>query len=252
MARYYKRRNYRHRYNRYRFSKFNTYKNRSSKAQASQIYQLNKKINRIESKTKPEMKIGRKDDFMTLTTRYENLGQLWNHSIKLITSSDGVNFHSDTIQKGLFCRLNGLTIWGNIYRTDINATHTAGFLRLIVLQYRQARSAGISMPDIFSGYNDSTFTNMTSTILTEPFKDHITSTVKILSNKVYKLNNNDINNIPFKISIPGRRLINFAMNSTEDIAKGDICVVAVYGQDNITNTYAYKINMSCKIAYTDA
>lgn len=251
MARYYKRRNYRRRYNRYRFSKFSTYKNRSSKAQASQIYRLNKKIDRLEYKTKPEFKVGRKDTFMSLTTRYENIRQLWNHSIKLITGSDGIDFHTDEIQKGLFCRLHGLTIWGNIVRTDPNATHTAGFLRLIITQYRQARSAGISMPDIFSGYNDSTFTDMTSTILKEPFKDHVSSTIKILSNRVYKLNNNDINNVPFKITIPGRRLINFAMNSTEDIAKGDICVVAVYGQDNITNTSAYKINMSCKICYTD-
>lgn len=240
------------RYRKFRFSKYNTYKNRSAKSQAYQIYSLNKKINRLENKTKPEFKTGRKDDFMSLTTRYENVGQLWNHSIKLITSTDGVNFHSEDIQKGLFARLCGLTIWGNIVRTDPNATHTAGFLRLIITQYRQARSAGISMPDIFSGYNDSTFTNMTSVILKEPFKDHVTSTVKILSNRVYKLNNNDINNVPFKVTIPGRRLLNFSMNSTEDIAKGDICVIAIYGQDNTTSASAYKITMSCKICYTDA
>lgn len=250
MVRRYRRTNYRRRY-RTRYSRYSTYKNRSSKAQASQIYNLNKRINRIEYKTKPEIKVGRKDTFMLLTTRYENVRQLWNHSIKLITASDGIDFHSDTVQKGLLCRLQGLTIWGNIQRIDPNATHTAGFLRLIVVQYRQARSAGISMPDIFSGYNDSTFTDMTSKVLKEPFKDHVTATVKILANRVYKLNNNDVNNLPFKVSIPGRKLINFSMNSTEDIAKGDICVIAVYGQDNITNSTAYKIDMSCKIAYID-
>lgn len=250
--RYSKRRYYKRKGNKRTFSRYNTYRYRSSKAQAYQIYSLNRKINRLESKTKPEFKTGRKDDFMSLTTPYQSARQLWNHSIKLITSTDGVNFHSEEIQKGLFARLAGLTIWGNIFRTDSNATHTAGFLRLIVVQYRQARSAGISMPDLFSGYNDGATSDMTSVILKEPFKDHVASTVKIITNRVYKLNNNDINNVPFKVTIPGRRLLNFSMNSTEDIAKGDICVVAIYGQDNTTTASAYKITMSCKICYTDA
>lgn len=250
MARRYKSK-YGRRYRKRTFSKYNTYKYRSAKSQAYQIYALNKKINRIENKTRPEFKTGRKDSFMTLTTPYESVRQLWNHSIKLITSTDGVNFHSADIQNGLFCRLCGLTIWGNILRTDSNATHTAGFLRVIVVQYRQARSAGISMPDLFSGYNDGATSDMTSVILKEPFKDHVASTVKIITNRVYKLNNNDINNVPFKITVPGRRLLNFSMNSTEDIAKGDICVVAIYGQDHTTTASAYKITMSAKICYTD-
>ena len=39
------------------FSKYSTYKNRTSKAQAYQIYRLNKKINYIQNRTKPEVKI---------------------------------------------------------------------------------------------------------------------------------------------------------------------------------------------------
>lgn len=234
------------------FSRYNTYRNRSSKAQAYQIYSLNRKVNRLEAKTKPEFKTGRKDAFMTLTTRYSSIRQLWNHDIKYATTNQGIDLHSSSVQNGLFCRLCGLTLWGNIVRTDSNATHTAGMLRLIIFQYRQGRHGGVTMDDLFSGYNDGETSDMNSIILKEPFKDHISSTVKIVSNRVYKLNNNDINNVPFKISIPGRRLLNFAMNSTEPQAKGDIGVVAIYGQDNTTSASAYKINISCKLCYTDA
>ena len=52
--RYTKRRTYRKTSNRKKFSKYSTYKNRSSAAQANQIYQLNKRITRVEKKNKPE------------------------------------------------------------------------------------------------------------------------------------------------------------------------------------------------------
>lgn len=92
------------------FSKYNTYKNRSAKSQAYQIYQLNKKVNRIEAKTRPEFKTGRKDEFLTLNSYFTG-NQLWTHGLAMITSADGVNLHDEQIQKGLFCRLCGLTVW---------------------------------------------------------------------------------------------------------------------------------------------
>lgn len=141
---------------------------------------------------------------------------------------------------------------GKYSKTDANATHTAGMLRLIVAQYKTSRSAVLDMDDIFSGYNDGSNSTMNSSILKEPFKDHISSTIKIISNRVYKLNNNDINNVPFKVSIPGRRLLNFSLNSTELVGRGDIHIIAIYGQDNKTTSSAYKITMSAKLCYTDA
>lgn len=248
MVRYYKRRYYRRRYNRFTFSKFNTYKNRSSKSQARQIYQLNKKINRIEAKTKPEFKTGRKDSLLTLNSYFTN-NQLWTHGLSMITSTDGVNLHDEAIQHGLFCRLCGLTLWGNVERVNVNATHTAGFLRLIILQFRQARQDSLTMADMFSGYNEQ---DMNSSIMKEPFKDHISASVKIIANKVYKINNNDINNVPFKVSIPGKKLLNFSENSTEPVAKGDILVCAILGQDKATDATAYRMKLSCKLCYTDA
>lgn len=215
----------RYRYKKTTFSKFNTYKNRSAKSQAYQIYALNKKVNRIEAKTKPEFKTGRRDAFLTLNSNH-TASTLWNHGLAMVTSTDGINLHDESIQKGLFCRICGLTVWGNIERVDVNATHTAGFVRLIIVQFRQCRQDSLTMGDIFSGYQEAT---MTSTIMKEPFKDHIGASVKIIANKLYKLNNNDINNVPFKISIPARRLLNFAENSTEPVAKGDILVIAILG-----------------------
>lgn len=248
MPRRYSKRGYR---KNFKFSRFNTYKNRSAKSQAYQIYQLNKKINRIEAKTRPEFKTGRKDAFIEVTTKYQT-NELWNHTIKTATTDDGINLHSDEIQHGLFARLCGLTLWGNISRTLASATSVAGMVRIIVFQYRQARQDGVSMPDIFSGYNDGTGSSMTSSILKEPFKDHVSSTIKIITNRVYKLTNGDINNVPFKISIPGRRLLNFSMNSTENRARGDIGVCVIYGQSAQTTASAYKITMSAKLCYTDA
>ena len=119
----------------------------------------------------------------------------------------------------------------------------------MVFQFKEARQDSISMDDIFSGYNEA---DMNSSIMKEPFKDHISASIKIVSNKVYKINNNDINNVPFKITIPGRKLLNFAENSTEPVAKGDILVCAVLGQDKATEGVAYRMKLSCKLCYTDA
>ena len=66
--RYYKKRNVGRRYKNRTFTRFNTYKNRSSKAQAYQIYKLNKKVNRVYKLTKPEVQIYTDD-------KYNNNGQ---------------------------------------------------------------------------------------------------------------------------------------------------------------------------------
>lgn len=47
----------RYRKRRGKFTKFNTYRHRSAKAQANQIYSLNKKINRVYKLSKPEIQI---------------------------------------------------------------------------------------------------------------------------------------------------------------------------------------------------
>lgn len=62
----YKKRTYKKRryYRRKKLSKANIFGNKSAKGQAKQIYSLNKKINRIEKQTKPEMKIYENTNWM--------------------------------------------------------------------------------------------------------------------------------------------------------------------------------------------
>lgn len=257
MVRRYRRRNYRRRGYRTRYSRYSTYRYRSAKAQARQIYGLNKKINRIEKRTKPEIYYARKDNLLTDNLRYSNVLQLWDHKILHLTGpandvTDGQGVNLQKIINGQLCRLQGVKIWGELTRTTTSGVGIGGFVRFIAVQYKQSRQSGFSMTDLFSGYDDSTAGAMTTSILTEPFKNHVSTVGKILFNKVVSLNNSLTNNRAISLYIPASKLITWMNNSTDPVNKGDIDLAVIYGQNATTDEVKFRISLNLQVWYTDA
>ena len=234
--RYYKNKS---RYYKSRFSRYNTYKNRSAKSQAYQIYSLNKRIDKIERRTKPEIAYARKDNMFTDNLRYQEAAQLWNHKILHLTgpngndtAGQGVNLQN--VITGQTCRLQGIKVWGELCRTSNAVVGVGGYVRFLAVQYKQSRQSGISMTDIFSAYDDSADGAMTTTILTEPLKNHASTVGKILFNKVISLNNALISASRISLYIPASKLITWMNNSTDPINKGDVDLIVIYGQNTTT------------------
>ena len=258
--RYSKKRYYRRKYKNFyrrKFSRFNTYKNRSAKSQAYQIYSLNRRIDRIEKRTKPEIAYARKDNMFTDNLRWEDVTQLWNHKILHLTGPNGnetpgqgVNLQN--VITGQTCRIQGIKIWGELSRTSSAVVSVGGYLRVLAVQYKQSRQSGLSMTDIFSAYDDSSAGAMTTSVLTEPLKNHASTIGKILFNKVISLNNTLINNAPISIYIPASKLITWMSNSTDPINKGDVDLVVIYGQNTTTDAAKFRVSMNVQVWYTDA
>lgn len=122
---------------RYKMTKYNLYRKRSSKQQAMQLYRLNKKVNRIQYATKPEIKI------------YQNqvqtsVGDLCNYTFGTLTN---VSSFINTIQ-GRLCRLQDISAWFTEYMnptaTNVQYTTTT---RVVVFQLRQGSSEIPSVPE---------------------------------------------------------------------------------------------------------
>lgn len=134
--RYYRRRRGYRRGRRYALSRYNTFRYRSSKAQANQIYRINKKVNRIERETKPEIKT-------SLNSYSFNVGDYCNYSFGSLTQ--GQNFQFD----GRLCRMQNITAWWVVYKDplyvpDLQFTAT---VRVVVYQLREMSSGIPSTPN---------------------------------------------------------------------------------------------------------
>lgn len=240
--RYSKRRYYKRRYNKYKFSKYNTYKNRSSKSQANQIYQLNKKINRIEYRTKPE--------FKTLSVKAHPL--IETPTTGYATHEFWHIFHADTVEfndmiDGSFARLINIKFWGNFYRPDTANSSLHSWARIVVFQYPRVRGDRVSVPDMITGYTDQTVLDSDINL---PFADHITQTVKILADKKMLLSNSNVKNKPFKFNVKPK--YNYAKNQNENVAAGDISVLIIMKQSSSTTVSQAAMDINFKMCYTDS
>lgn len=193
--------------NRKKFSKFSTYKNRSSKAQANQIYQLNKRISRVEKKTKPEYLHYDSNliDFDTLAD-----GTWSYHNKNLLTNAANENM-KDKIVGDKF-KLVKLQIYGFIKRR----TNLYGALQLpndMVNTFNQPSFYGIFIigltpkatsdsPLITQFVDFDSVVDQPDLIYKAPLKPGCKSLMKILKVKKFKITNNDVECVPFKISIP--------------------------------------------------
>lgn len=207
--RYFRRRRVYRGRRRYAISRYNTFRYRSAKAQANQIYRINKKINTIQKMQKPEIK--------TWLQNYTfNVGDYCNYSFGSLTK--GQNFIFD----GRICRMQNINAWFILYMDPgmvglapdmVNYTATA---RVIVYQLKEATTNIISTPsEIFNITGSEESSNVRSVrkqawmrAIYGPLHEGISSRVKILrdfkitlgpthhrSAKAVKLKNKQIGNI---------------------------------------------------------
>lgn len=126
-----RRRNYRRRRTprRYKLSRLNTYRYRSSKAQANQIYRINRKINAIQKRTKPETKIFQNTYNFSMS---EYCGDIF--------GSLTTGMHSAI--KGRIARVQDIGGWFNIWKSpSVAENNFTSTIRIVVYQIRQSMSS---------------------------------------------------------------------------------------------------------------
>lgn len=231
---YYKKK-YGYRKNYRKYSKFNLYKNRSSKSQAYQIYNLNKKINNIEKKTKPEVKPVNQLIFDL------NQAQYAASTVHKITKK--INF-TDIIQGNLL-RLQNILLYGNLRATDSNNSDNiqifTEYFRFMVVQ---TKTLGQVPPDeLLLNYNDMSFVR-------SPLNTGFSQTVKLIYDKVY-VTNNTYNSRNCKINLKKLSNIRRKLISSDPVEyqyEGDIYVYIYIG--NTASTYT-NIDIQSKICYVE-
>ena len=214
------------------FKKSNLYAHKSAKAQAGQIYKLNKKINYIERKTKPEVKIEHTELFNT-GAESMNAG---NVQLKEYT------YNLSSLLKGDLMRLQNLYIWGTLYARESESGSTYDevfslFFRIIVLQQRVAGQEFPTHPIQNAGID----------FMNSPYIDGFSQGDKILADRKYYINNSH-NCKNFKISIKKLSNLRKRLLNLNTVYDGNIKVYVFIGAPN---GCLLRTVMHSKLAYID-
>lgn len=138
------------------FSKYSTYKNRTSKAQAYQIYRLNKKINYIQNRTKPEVKIAPLMQQSINTAVVNTASRPDGIVLTNFVNEDATEVPAGSVKiNGRFARMQSLKIAGTLTYTKALATNLdmqrmPVYLRVVIVQLRAARTDAIRTDDIWT------------------------------------------------------------------------------------------------------
>ena len=243
---YYKKRYVKRRYNRkYKFSKYNTYKNRSSKAQANQIYSLNKKINNIEKKTKPEL-IQHTNPGWQATVSFETLSNNW------YTTAGQAHFTPqswETNIKDKMCRINKLIVYGVLERepgTGGNIdTKSSCLVRMIILQTKQEKAALLT-PAYFFSATEGTLDYKSPLLKGSSSEDRILGVYNFDLVREYQ------NMKHFKITIPLKYKQYVKPAASTAYGKGYLYAVCQFFTDGKNTDVRYVFSLRSKLLYTDA
>lgn len=229
----------------------------SAKSQSRQIYALNKKINYIQKRTKPEIAISRRTIDSTLAFTSNSTGSVqWNPGptsafIPSLGSQSGdLNIAGTSLKINNFARLLSFTLYGNFYYSQApTGTDNPIRLRIVIAQLRATRAEAPNQNDVFAGGN-------AGSAVYGPLQTGLARTLKVLSDRHYTLSYqypNVVIKTPLRYLMPYYRDGNISTSSgnasSESIAKGGIYVFyAVYGA-TFTNC---SLSLEGKLAYTDA
>lgn len=221
----------------------NIYNKRSSKAQATQIHALNKKVNAIARRNRPDTHIAVSDPVSV---------QFSNETLAKVSQSYG----SGLTPTGNYCRLLDFTISGIFEYSDNKEAYPAvdvpraGSIRLIVWQSLASKSSSnvqkisdlIDVSGTGAGYELNTM---------RPFKDGVSGFVKILYDRTYTVSD-QYPVRPFKVRL--NRLMPMRMQTGDQGPRGQI----YYGFTTSGLHYgsaAYSEYITCnfitKIAFND-
>lgn len=187
--RYYKRRYYKRRNP---LRKGNIFSKKSAKSQAKQIYALNKKINRIEWKTKPEITTLS----CSLLQKPENRQPVktWNDKFALIEQGLLGAGHLNYQIHGSMLRMQDITVYGQISNEMFNYINSSlgnavsdvpltGYLRIVVVKFNQ--NAQNLPPTVFKPFTEGV---ADMGLINGPLVSGVSSCFKIVKDKVVKIN----------------------------------------------------------------
>lgn len=204
----YKKNYYKRKYNKYKFSKYNTYKNRSSKAQANQIYSLNKKIKNLETKTKPEMQEYTPNDYMLSPLSHQTTVNIWTN-IPTYNATAGLTINGQTcryskiIFNGVLERIHNTKLQGaNITGQQFDTFKYSCYVRLAVLYLPSEKDYTPSADEFFQQLAPIQFAETYGPSgYKAPLKKGCGAVCKILKVKRFKITNANVNAVPIKFSV---------------------------------------------------
>lgn len=255
MAYRYRRRRYRRRggyrpRKTYAISRYNTFRYRSSKAQANQIYRINKKINAIQREQKPEIK--------TWLESYSfNVGDYCNYCFGSLTK--GQNFNFD----GRICRMQNINTWFVLYKdfaivpSDLQFTATC---RIVVYQLRNQSPNILTAPNTIFNITTAERESTDQTVrknawmraIYGPLNSGITGAIKILRD--FKITLSPVRErAAKKVVLKNKQIGNIERSITEsNYPKGSIYWVAITSLNTIeVAAAALKLQANVKMAYID-
>ena len=230
-----------------KFSKNNLYRNRSSKKQALQIYRLNRKINYIEKKTKPEIS----EDLFSTTLSSEFLEK---NSAQLQYTNDLFKTLKSKM-KGELIRLQNIRIYGgftsnlNEYPVDFNTL--SSYIRLIILQNKTENQA-------FPGEPLLSRASTGLSCIRSPYMSGFSQSCRILYDRVYKIDS-DTPEKTFSFNIKKMNNLRKLLYNNTSTYTGDIKIYAyMYSKTGLFDEGSFpgtatniKCNLNAKIVYID-
>ena len=244
--------------NRYRktnrtFTRFNTYRNRSAKAQAYQIYKLNKKVNRLNKQTKPEC-LTQIDESIANNIELATSGtSSYDYEVKALVS------HKSGVFTGKKAFIKNVQVWGSIQFDNSGTglrTQTADcYLRLIFFRPKTVRT-GPNINEVVSNWGASSHDY--TYYLKCPLAPGFSSKYRMVKNKLIKLSPTNGTMKQFKFTIKyNKNLRGFLLSDTSSAEyplNTLYCIgILVNVGANQTSTTAdlFSAQMFHKIAYYD-
>ena len=250
--RYKKRSNYRR-----GLSSYNIATKTNARAQSKQIYYLNKKINRIQRLTKPEIVINERQSAAITQPTNSIPWKYGNISLNYIAPNlgsgvTGVNTELDADTANNFARLQSFVLYGNWQYTAVNSTSVPETLRIVIVQLKTSRTVLLNPSDIFSG--DGSGVQNPFIQVYGPLQKGLARTCKVLSDKRYQLN---FQKPCVTIKTKLKYLLNYYRDenssesgSSEDYPKGSIMVFKAFYTP--AEAISSNLQLYSKLAYTDA
>lgn len=171
------------------FSKYSTYRYRSSKSQAKQIYSLNRRISKLEYKTKPEY-VTKKTTILSFTLSSGSTSV--DSTIRPVLSPAEMK----SFFKGRLARMSSYRIVGSIHGS-YQLVYPA-LVRIIILCTKAIQTGNPVITDIIdqgTSYKNPAYQMLGS------LKPGITAQYRILSNKVYRISQPQSREREFVINI---------------------------------------------------
>lgn len=244
-----------------KFTRYQTFKNRSSRSQANQIYQLSKRISRVEKRNTPEylQMMGALKDYDTLTD-----GSWAFNYIDLMLQSDGVTRLKDSIT-GDKIKLVNLTLWGYVKRNQtvsvdqninnsVAAMKTPCFYMYMIFGLLPKQTS--DFPAITQFINFAGQQDQPDIIFNSPLRKGCGSVMKIIKIKKIKITNWNVQSVPFKISIPLKYRSSYKSGFDVYMSNNPVVLFAMCQNVNTTtitpqNKSAFDVQMRYQLTYTD-